>query len=654
MKRFLTIHSFLFLFCFAALFSTATQAQIAVLTGEIYNGATKETLPGVNIYVNDSVGTTTDNNGRYKLELSPGKHTLKISYVGYESLNQEIELKENEAKLFIIRLSPSHKLLNTVVISAGKFEQPIEEVTVSMEVLDESFIENTNTTNIETLVDKIPGVSVIDGQANVRGGSGYSYGAGSRVLVVIDDIPLLTADASDAKWKFVPVEIIDKVEVLKGASSALFGSSALNGIVHFRTAYPGSEPLTKATWFASIYDTPKREELKWWGKNSPVQFGSSMSHSQKINQFDIVLGSYYLKSDGYRMGEDEDSFRFNLKTRYRSKKIDGLNYGFNINTMKRDQGVFFLWANDSSGAYIPITDESTGEGVISNTTLKRTYIDPFLNYVDNNGNAHRLRTRYFVSDNTNDTEQDSKATTTYLSYQYQKSLDDIRLIITSGTELTLGEVKSELYGEHDGKNGAFYLQTDKKLGKRFNASAGFRYEINSVDDVDDESQPVLRTGLNYKASESTFIRASFGQGYRFPSIAERTIRTQISTLYLYPNDSLVPESGWNIELGVKQGIKINNWLGYADASIFYLEYKDMMEFTFGTYGTLFDPLFGLGFAALNIGNTRIKGAEFSINGTGKIGKVNMQLLAGYTYIDPEFINFNPEKDTLTNTSIKIF
>ncbi|NNC86611.1 MAG: TonB-dependent receptor, partial [Bacteroidia bacterium] len=548
-------------------------AQTAVLTGQILDAKNSEAIPGVNVYVNDSTGASTDLNGRYKLELIAGEHTLQISFIGYENIQEKLVLKDNEARILSFKLKQSQKLLNTVVISAGKYEQPIEEVTISMEVLDVSFIENTNTTNIETLVDKVPGVNVVDGQANIRGGSGYSYGAGSRVLVVIDDIPLLTSDAGDSKWKFLPVEIINKVEVLKGASSALFGTSALNGVVHFRTDYPGNTPQTKAIWFTSIYDTPKREQLKWWGTNSPLQFGSSFSHSQKIDQVDLVAGAYYLNSSGYRLGEDEESYRFNFKTRYRSKKNDGLSYGINLNTMKRDQGVFFLWDNDSSGAYLPLQDIETGEGVISNTELRRIYVDPYLNYVDKSNNTHRFRSRYFLSDNRNDTDQDSKASTTYLSYQYQKYLKDVRLTITTGTELTLGKVESELYGDHDGENGAFYLQTDKKFGSRLNASFGFRYELNAVDDVEDESQPVLRTGLNYKVGEATFLRASFGQGYRFPSIAERTIRTQISSLYLYPNDTLVPESGWNVELGIKQGIKINNWLGYADVSLFYLEYK---------------------------------------------------------------------------------
>ena len=73
-------------------------------------------------------------------------------------------------------MKPESQQIGTVVISAGKFEQKIEEITVSMEVIKPSLIENKNTTNIQTAMDQVPGVNITDGQANIRGGSGWSYG----------------------------------------------------------------------------------------------------------------------------------------------------------------------------------------------------------------------------------------------------------------------------------------------------------------------------------------------------------------------------------------------------------------------------------------------------------------------------------------------
>ncbi|MBK6986176.1 MAG: TonB-dependent receptor plug domain-containing protein [Bacteroidetes bacterium] len=78
---------------------------------------------------------------------------------------------------------------------------------------------------------------VSDGQASIRGGSGYSYGAGTRVLMLVDEMRMISADAADIKWNYLPLENLEQVEVIKGAASALFGSSAMNGVINMRTAY---------------------------------------------------------------------------------------------------------------------------------------------------------------------------------------------------------------------------------------------------------------------------------------------------------------------------------------------------------------------------------------------------------------------------------
>ena len=128
--------------------------------------------------------------------------------------------------------------IDQIVVSANKTEQKIAELTVSMDILKTADFLNTHITNSQELINKTPGIEVLDGQASIRGGSGFSYGIGSRVLALIDGLPVLSADAGNIKWQFLPLENIAQVEIIKGASSVLYGSSALNGIINFRTADP--------------------------------------------------------------------------------------------------------------------------------------------------------------------------------------------------------------------------------------------------------------------------------------------------------------------------------------------------------------------------------------------------------------------------------
>ena len=100
---------------------------------------------------------------------------------------------------------------------------------------------------------------------------------------------------------------------------------------------------------------------------------------------------------------------------------------------------------------------------------------------------------------------------------------------------------------------------------------------------DSEGKPVFRAGANYQVAEETYLRSSFGQGFRFPTIAEKYIRTGLGDLQVYPNQNLNPESSTSIEIAVKQGIKLGGFLGYLDVAVFQQKYTDFIEFTFGVF-----------------------------------------------------------------------
>jgi len=153
-----------------------------------------------------------------------------------------------------------------------------------------------------------------------------------------------------------------------------------------------------------------------------------------------------------------------------------------------------------------------------------------------------------------------------------------------------------------------------------------------------EAKPVFRAGINYQPAEYTYLRASWGQGYRYPTIAERYISTDVGDLlYICPNPELQSETGWSSEIGFRQGVKISSWQGFVDISGFWTEYQDMMEFTFGGA----DPNNRVdGFQSGNIDDTRIRGAEISFMGRGDLFGLPTNLIAGYTYIDPQYQNFD--------------
>ena len=625
-------------------FSSALSQKIS---GIVIDENTREPLIGVNVILSNTNGTTTNIDGEFSLELKENERTITFKYIGYEIIVKNIDGKSE----FNIKMKDASQQIGTVVISAGKFEQKIEEITVSMEVISPSLIENKNTTNIQTAMEQVPGVNITDGQANIRGGSGWSYGAGSRVLVMVDDMPLISGDAGQVQWKLIATENINQVEVIKGASSALYGSSALNGVINIRTAFPKLSEIeknpsvgyTKITTHFGVTDHAKRDVLNWWGDNRQQFYGTEFSHSRKIDNLDLTIGGNYFKDEGYREGETTDRLRWNLNSRYKSKVYTGLSYGVNANFLYQTTGSAIIW-NGLDQAYIPLNNE------ITNTNGDTYNIDPFIQYVTEN-NTHNLKTRYLkvINDNSTngqDDAQDNESETFYSDYQWQHNFKAINLRVTTGTTNEIVLARSDLFqGDNYRQNHSLYTQLDKKWNK-VNLSLGTRYEYFKVrseqkylidgDSINEyaRAKPVFRAGLNYQIAEATYLRTSWGQGFRFPSMAEMFISTNYSGIEIFPNPELKPESGWSSEIAIKQGLKMGNWMGYFDAAAFIMEYDDMMEFSFGLWEFI-DGSYGVGFKSVNVGETRISGLELSLSGQGKLNEdLSINILGGYTYMNP--------------------
>ncbi len=635
-------------------------AQNATLRGKITDTQSGEALLGASIRAG-SVGASSDADGGFSLSLPPGSHEISISYIGYTSKTLTIRLASGESRNLDIKLDNADNLLQTATVTAGKFEKPLGEVTVSMDVIKPNLIENTNSTSVDEVLVKVPGLSIIDGQASIRGGAGFSYGAGTRVLILVDDIPALQPDAGLPNWDDFPVENVAQMEVLKGAASALYGSSAMNGIINIRTGYAKDKPETEVALFSKVWGAPKDKNKKWWGTDAsgfaqPVETGYSFIHRRKYRRLDFVLGNYCLYRDSYNRETYSRYYRITPNLRYRAN--DRLTLSLNTNFNFGKSGSFFIWGNDSIQAYQP------GSGSASFTKGRlRFNIDPSIQYFDKSGNRHKILSRYFYIHNNNSGNQSNDSRLYYGEYQFQRAMERIGLVTTLGVVGIYNTVDAEIYSNasYKSRNLSGYLQLDYKAFNRLNLSAGLRYEQNVQHSPDSiilrnmllgvipnglvkEAKPVYRFGANYQLAKATYLRASWGEGYRYPTIAEKFVSTDFGVdNSVTPNPQLVSETGWTAELGVKQGFRLGSWQGYVDLTGFVSEYQKMMEFVLDTVPIAFGPN-GLEakaqFRSENTGDTRITGYEISVVGQGKIGPGVLSLITGFTSINPKYKNFN--------------
>jgi outer membrane receptor protein involved in Fe transport len=603
-----------------------------IVKGKVFDNNSLEPLHGVYVLYEKNQGTLTDQDGCFIIKSANENLNITFQLIGYKTVIKSINVISNDTTELNVGLDMELQEIGQIVISANKTEQKVAELTVSMDIIRADDFLNTHITDAQELINKTPGIEVLDGQASIRGGSGFSYGVGSRVLALIDGLPVLSPDAGNIKWQFLPLENISQIEIIKGASSVLYGSSALNGIINFRTADAANIPYTQFFAETGIFGKPKNKNWKWW--DSPRVFTSaSFSHLQKTGKTDLGLGISLLSDNGYRKYNDEKLGRLSLRLKHHSEKIKGLIYGLNLNsgyTSKRD---FILWEDAEFGA---LKQDTSTVSLLHGSFFA---LDPYISFNNYGRFKHDLRIRLQTSNNRFPVrdENNSNALSFYTEYQIYYRLAEF-LNITAGAAENYSKIISNFHGNHEGMNLAGFMQMEASPSPRLKMVAGLRIEQNSLDNERDKIVPIFRTGINWQAAEYTFLRASFGQGYRYPSIAEKHASTTLGSVKIVPNPFVQPESGWSCEAGIKQGIILGNIKGQADLSLFFLQNSDLIEYVFGNYPDPVTGVFDFGFQATNVEQSRVYGYEFEFVLNKDFGTLNTTFNGGYTYIYP--VEFN--------------
>jgi iron complex outermembrane receptor protein len=445
--------------------------------------------------------------------------------------------------------------------------------------------------------------------------------------------------------------------VIKGAASVLSGSSALSGSIHIRTAFPGPKPVTKVNVYSGFYSSPG---IAKWNTEFPGIYGVNFLHSKQHKNLDIVIGGNYNYDHGYIGPPKTDSLvatifpdtisnfkerqlvaqriRLNFNLRYRSKTFEGLTYGINGNVMLSHSAMALAWLNDSIGLF------RAYPGAVFLQDQFIFNLDPFINYYSSQKGKHSLRTRILHTDNEMTANQSNRATSYYADYVFQKKINKLKqLEFIGGITGNYVNSFSSIYagsGSPTNKmlNLSAYSQGEIKVGKRLNLSAGMRLEYFQLNDTNQALKPIFRAGASLKFFKETYVRASFGQGYRFPTITERFIKTGVGNFGVFPNPDLKSESSWNAEIGLKQGFKLGGIAGFIDVAGFWQEYQNTIEYMFGVWHpiTSVETLgSSAGFKFLNTGKSRVLGIDASMAGLAKLSpKLDLNFIVGYNYIVP--------------------
>lgn len=648
------------LLCLFTLFQLCTtwlSAQSVTIHGQIFSKSTGIAIPGASVLVSGSktdTGTMADANGKYVIVIPPQDSIqLQFSSEKYKKLILALSLKNKKQVTSDVFLDDESHALSEVVIVATKTRKKGTEGQ-STEILKQEQIDQTASTNLKDGLKMVNGVSILDNEINIRGSSGYNYGTGSRVLVLLDGMPAMNIQQATVNFNLLPADNIDHVDILKGSSALRYGSGALGGVVNVVMNEPSDHPYTVLRFTQRFYlPPPTIVDNHWEGPQNSYISSLHFSHTRRVgSHWDMAVQGDLVKDNGYREQEYSNRFHLLLMNKWHDiAHAPGLQIRFNIQLLGERSAVFVFWKNYPYYAF------QSGVNSLSQQTLYDLLADPSVKYTSRKGNIFNLQNRL----NWQNT-QSSKGISGH-SLQYwgeftwtRRIKPWVNIIAGANYQYSYSNATNNMYGEATGHQAApFAIATFHFLkykhdpsGYRITVTAGVRFQFEKMrgDTTQADSvyrpvdlitmrQPIAGVTVNYHVLPFTYIRASISQGARTASLNERFTNISVAGLKTEPAPNIKPETGYSTELGMTQyfGVKRgrSKLTGYVDVAGFIMHFNNMIEFLIDIPKS---SLTDLSFKAQNLTDVYIYGVEANLGFKYEYRKFRLSGNAGITAIDP--------------------
>jgi len=608
---------------------THISAQNARITGRVTD-VTGTPLAGANIILRGSVlGAAADVQGRFSIDnIRPGTVVLVCSMIGYRSVTRTLSLVSGDTVAVSLVLEESAISTGEVVVTASKHAQSFEEVPVSVSMLKAEEIESRGITRLDNALRQIGGVNVAEDQVNIRGSSGYSRALGSRVLLLMDGVPVLAGDAGEIKFDAIPMYSVERIEVVKGAGSALYGSSALGGVINIITKEVAST-IARARVIGGLWDSPRHEQWKWWGDSPRINTGLDAQYGDTDGRLSYLITGGIHRDQGFR--KTDDYLQWNTGGRVWYRLSTERNFAASMTYSSNDRGNWIFWRN-LNNALVPPEDRDLTERVHSTKFLasaqyRTTHSSRFASTLRMSAYRTSFDTRSDISDFSFRPSDRVQSTAWQSQAEWQGTLAMSNLqLLTFGMEVSNVQVDSRTYGQRRAYSGALYVQNEIALTEGWHLSAGGRFDITAVDTLDADMQVNPRFGATYNLADGVIARASYGWGFRAPSVGERFAAAAGGGLITKPNPLLKAERSTSYEVGIKHHLP---WRGMLDVAVFRNDYTNLVEATI-------DPADGR-IVFRNITEARILGYEISAQ---TLPWEIFDVAISYTYMFPRDLGTN--------------
>lgn len=522
MKHF--IHLIFFIFFITNLFAQHT------IEGYVFDAETGNPLPEANVRIEESgKGTSTDKNGYYVMsQIRPGSYTISVTYIGYKPISKQIEIEQNMTGEDFF-LTKTEERMKSIVVTATRTKRNIEDIPASINVIESETIQHTPASNFDNLLQGIPNVYVSrswgifskNASLNMRGMDDVN-----RVLVLLDGVPLNKTGGGSINWHLIMPEKVERVEVLKGPNSALYGNHAMGGVINIITKTP-EEPFSGSVSASSAsYNT-------FGGK-----FLLGGNHQKTGRGFYWNANGFYRKGDGYVIDpvEERDStsskafleeWSLGAKAGYTFNENHQIEIEYNYYDDQRGAGTTVYETNGSYDKYTTNYLKANYSGYFGKTRLEANAFFQYEDYVKQKEGLNRAGDKYkFVN-----TFTDSKDGGLWVSLTRAFG----RHLITAGIDSKRGHATAEdmYYTATDlvTYNGtidfvAGFVQDEFDVfNENLKIIAGFRFDYATLHDA----------GLTIEmpTSESDYIKPYEGE---YEATSWTSLSPKVSMQYAFTND----------------------------------------------------------------------------------------------------------------------
>ncbi|KXB97248.1 MAG: hypothetical protein AA908_08070 [Chlorobi bacterium NICIL-2] len=552
------------------------RAQFGTIVGVVVEQSSGDPIVGATLRLRGLPhGAVSRRDGSFVLRRVPaGNLTLLVSAVGYHPAEQHITLGSGDTVRVRIGLRSESIASQAVVVSAARRVQSVQEVSTSVSLVDAQAIAERGLTRLDEVLRYVPGVVVTGSQVSIRGSSGFSYGLGSRVLLLLDNFPVLSADNGDMSFDALPIADVERIEIVKGAGSALYGTSALGGVINVLTREESPSPELRIRALGGLWTLPRFET--WRYRSDPPRLGAfDASASGAFGPLRLLAAGGYRSDESYRDYNDSRRWYSFGKVTYELSSAAQLRLVAQY--AADDRANWLNWRSLTYATLPPLTTDTT-DRIDSRKLLlgleQRTIWSPALFTILRGSIFRTWYTNTVPPDSSGHVSADATQYNAELQASYQASE---QLNVTSGANLVLNAVESPYtQGRRTQAIASVYAQAEYRIRENLVATLGGR-----LDNVSTEPTAGLqlspKLGLTYRMSEQTSLRASIGRAFRAATVTERYAALRFAGFTVGVNPSLRSEVGWSAEVGLLHTAVLGGREWTFDAAAFVARMENLIE-----------------------------------------------------------------------------